>query len=168
VNDAGPTAVAVELVDDCVAYVQFGAFTGNPLLLGMWNEANQDVSTLRNNCDALGRTNLVGLEGMSTQWAAVEAFTSAAQAQTTNPPMTQPAPALDAPPTPPTKTPIVEPEPASACDPNYSGCVPIASDVDCSGGTGNGPAYVDGPLDVIGTDIYGLDKNHDGVACEHS
>src|SRR5262249_2690692 len=28
------------------------------------------------------------------------------------------------------------------CDPNYSGaCVPIASDVDCAGGSGNGPAY---------------------------
>jgi hypothetical protein len=52
------------------------------------------------------------------------------------------------------------------CDPNYSGCVPIASDVDCAGGTGNGPAYVDGPVDVIGTDIYELDRDHDGVAGE--
>ena len=33
------------------------------------------------------------------------------------------------------------------CDPNYSGaCVPIASDVDCAGGSGNGPAYVQGPV----------------------
>ncbi|TWD53984.1 hypothetical protein FB478_103404 [Arthrobacter sp. AG367] len=52
------------------------------------------------------------------------------------------------------------------CDPNYSGCVPIASDVDCAGGSGNGPAYVSGPLQVIGRDIYGLDADHDGVACE--
>ncbi|WP_431606782.1 hypothetical protein [Mycolicibacterium neoaurum] len=30
---------------------------------------------------------------------------------------------------------------AAPCDPNYSGaCVPIASDVDCAGGSGNGPA----------------------------
>lgn len=36
------------------------------------------------------------------------------------------------------------------CDPNYSGCVPIASDVDCLGGPGNGPAYVKGPVRVIG------------------
>src|SRR5262249_54746480 len=29
----------------------------------------------------------------------------------------------------------------SSCDPNYGGgCVPIASDVDCAGGSGNGPA----------------------------
>jgi hypothetical protein len=53
------------------------------------------------------------------------------------------------------------------CDPNYSGaCVPIASDVDCAGGSGNGPAYVQGPVEVIGTDIYGLDADGDGIGCE--
>jgi uncharacterized protein YabE (DUF348 family) len=53
------------------------------------------------------------------------------------------------------------------CDPNYSGaCVPIASDVDCAGGSGNGPAYVQGPVQVIGTDIYGLDSDNDGIGCE--
>lgn len=56
---------------------------------------------------------------------------------------------------------------AEPCDPNYSGaCVPIASDVDCAGGSGNGPAYVDGPVNVIGKDIYKLDSNGDGVGCE--
>jgi len=55
----------------------------------------------------------------------------------------------------------------SNCDSNYSGaCVPIASDVDCASGTGNGPAYVDGPVYIVGTDIYGLDRDGDGVACE--
>ncbi|GAA3275834.1 hypothetical protein [Paenarthrobacter aurescens] len=55
----------------------------------------------------------------------------------------------------------------NACDPNYSGCVPIASDVDCAGGSGNGPAYVRGPVTVIGTDIYQLDGNdNDGIGCE--
>jgi resuscitation-promoting factor RpfB len=53
------------------------------------------------------------------------------------------------------------------CDPNYSGaCVPIASDVDCAGGSGNGPAYVQGPVRVVGTDIYGLDSDGDGIGCE--
>lgn len=52
------------------------------------------------------------------------------------------------------------------CDPNYSGCVPIASDVDCAGGSGNGPAYVKGPVKVIGDDIYKLDRNHDGHGCD--
>jgi hypothetical protein len=70
-----------------------------------------------------------------------------------------------------TRTPDPEPEadpaPArSGCDPNYSGCVPVASDVDCEGGSGNGPAYVSGPVRVTGKDVYGLDADHDGVACE--
>ncbi len=55
----------------------------------------------------------------------------------------------------------------SSCDPNYAGaCVPIASDVDCAGGSGNGPAYVQGPVRVVGSDIYGLDRDGDGIGCE--
>jgi hypothetical protein len=54
------------------------------------------------------------------------------------------------------------------CDPNYTwACVPVASDVDCAGGSGNGPAYVQGPVKVIGTDIYGLDNDGDGIGCEN-
>lgn len=56
--------------------------------------------------------------------------------------------------------------PANDCDPNYSGCVPIDSDVDCAGGSGNGPSYVSGPVRVIGSDIYGLDRDDDGYGCE--
>ena len=53
------------------------------------------------------------------------------------------------------------------CDPNYGGaCVPIASDVDCEGGGGNGPAYVRGPVTVTGNDIYELDRDGDGVGCD--
>jgi hypothetical protein len=44
--------------------------------------------------------------------------------------------------------------------------VPISSDVDCAGGSGNGPAYVQGPVTVTGADVYGLDADHDGVGCE--
>ncbi|QKW40670.1 G5 domain-containing protein [Actinomadura sp. NAK00032] len=56
---------------------------------------------------------------------------------------------------------------ARSCDPNYSGaCVPIASDVDCAGGSGNGPAYVQGPVRVTGSDIYDLDRDGDGIACD--
>lgn len=61
----------------------------------------------------------------------------------------------------------VVPAAPSGCDPNYAGpCVPIASDVDCAGGSGNGPAYVRGPVTVVGSDIYGLDRDGDGVGCE--
>jgi len=56
---------------------------------------------------------------------------------------------------------------SSSCDSNYSGaCVPVAGDVDCAGGSGNGPAYVSGPVTVVGDDIYGLDRDGNGVACE--
>lgn len=61
--------------------------------------------------------------------------------------------------------PTPDPEPTSGCDPNYSGCVPIASDVDCEGGSGDGPAYT-GVVTVIGTDLYDLDSDSDGTACE--
>jgi len=56
--------------------------------------------------------------------------------------------------------------PASNCDSNYSGCVPIASDVDCASGSGDGPAYVYGPVEVLGIDIYGLDRDGDGFGCD--
>lgn len=58
------------------------------------------------------------------------------------------------------------PASGSGCDPNYSGCVPIASDVDCAGGSGNGPAYATGPVTVIGVDVYELDRDGDGIACD--
>jgi len=52
------------------------------------------------------------------------------------------------------------------CNPNYSGCLkPYASDYDCAGGSGDGPYYT-GPVQVIGYDQYGLDRDHDGWACE--
>jgi hypothetical protein len=53
------------------------------------------------------------------------------------------------------------------CHPSYEGeCVPITSDADCAGGSGNGPAYVRGPVRVVGPDEYGLDRDGDGLGCE--
>ncbi|WP_219731564.1 G5 domain-containing protein [Frigoribacterium sp. NBH87] len=64
--------------------------------------------------------------------------------------------------------PVAAPAPAaSGCDANYSGaCVPVASDVDCAGGSGNGPAYVQGPVTIVGSDVYDLDRDGDGIACD--
>jgi hypothetical protein len=59
-----------------------------------------------------------------------------------------------------------KPAPAKKCHPSYTPCVPVASDVDCAGGSGNGPAYVQGPVKVVGPDVYGLDADHDGIGCE--
>lgn len=67
----------------------------------------------------------------------------------------------------PATTAAPKPAAPSGCDPNYSGaCVPIASDVDCAGGSGNGPAYVRGPVRVVGSDVYGLDSDGNGIGCE--
>lgn len=56
---------------------------------------------------------------------------------------------------------------AQACHPSYEGeCVPITSDADCASGSGNGPAYVRGPVRVVGPDDYRLDRDGDGIACE--
>jgi len=63
-------------------------------------------------------------------------------------------------------TPKTKSKALSSCDPNYSGCVPVDSDVDCAGGSGNGPSYVSGPVRVVGSDIYGLDRDGDGYGCE--
>lgn len=56
----------------------------------------------------------------------------------------------------------------SKCDRNYSACVPIASDVDCKPGSGNGPKYFTGVTKVLKKDIYQLDKDKDGLACERN
>ncbi len=49
----------------------------------------------------------------------------------------------------------------------YEPCIAPGGDVDCAGGSGDGPRYVSGPLDVNGADPYGLDDDHDGVGCEY-
>jgi hypothetical protein len=61
---------------------------------------------------------------------------------------------------------FIYPAVSQECDPNYDPCVPVASDVDCAGGSGNGPAYVVGSVRVIGDDIYGLDRGGDGIGCD--
>jgi hypothetical protein len=48
----------------------------------------------------------------------------------------------------------------------YDPCLPPGPDVDCAGGSGDGPRYVDGPVYVTGSDPYDLDRDRDGVACE--
>jgi endonuclease YncB( thermonuclease family) len=54
------------------------------------------------------------------------------------------------------------------CHPSYTGaCLdPSVSDYDCAGGSGNGPGYVHGPIRVVGPDVYRLDGDGDGIACE--
>jgi endonuclease YncB( thermonuclease family) len=49
----------------------------------------------------------------------------------------------------------------------YSPCLESGPDVDCEGGSGNGPRYT-GPVTVTGSDPYGLDSDGDGYGCEDS
>jgi micrococcal nuclease len=70
--------------------------------------------------------------------------------------------------TPPSSPPSTTTAPAS-CHPSYAGaCLdPTASDYDCAGGSGDGPKYT-GPVRVIGPDVFRLDSDGDGYACESS
>lgn len=109
----------------------------------------------------------------TTTTAAPTTTTTAPPTTTTAPPTTTTLPptTTTAPPPPTTAatlppTTAAPPPPPSDCNPNYSGCVPNDSDVDCAGGSGNGPSYVQGPVQIIGSDPYGLDADNDGVGCE--
>jgi hypothetical protein len=58
---------------------------------------------------------------------------------------------------------------ALSCTPGYSPCIPNrASDVDCYGGSGNGPRYTRPGVvyRVRGADRYRLDADNDGRGCE--
>lgn len=67
----------------------------------------------------------------------------------------------------PPPAPVPFAQTGGGCHPSYSGvCVPFDSDVDCAGGSGDGPSYVSGPLSVIGNDEYDLDRDGDGIACD--
>ena len=69
-------------------------------------------------------------------------------------------------PPPPTAAPQPVAPPASQdCTPGYDPCIPLGPDVDCAGGSGNGPRYV-GRVTVTGSDPYDLDRDNDGVGCE--
>jgi hypothetical protein len=76
--------------------------------------------------------------------------------------VTRAAAAATVPPAAPAPTPTA----AADCTPGYSPCIPPGPDVDCAGGSGDGPRYVNGPVYVTGSDPYGLDADHNGVGCQ--
>lgn len=63
----------------------------------------------------------------------------------------------------------VEPSDVAGCHPSYADvCLPSdASDVDCPSGTGNGPVYAPSSnFQVVGPDVFDLDRDGDGTGCE--
>jgi hypothetical protein len=86
---------------------------------------------------------------------------------TTAPPPTHPP--ATAPPTAATaRATAPPPRPAPECTPGYTPCIPTGSDVDCAGGSGNGPRWITGPVSVDQSfgDPYDLDRDKDGTGCE--
>lgn len=54
------------------------------------------------------------------------------------------------------------------CHPSYKGrCLRKHGDYDCRGGGGNGPNFT-GRVRVVGTDVFRLDADGDGIGCEAS
>ncbi|HEV2813838.1 MAG TPA: hypothetical protein VGW10_11360, partial [Solirubrobacteraceae bacterium] len=55
------------------------------------------------------------------------------------------------------------------CHPSYEGaCLdPNASDYDCEGGSGDGPMYT-GTVRLVGPDVWDLERDDDGIACDVS
>lgn len=155
-------------VISCVDLVVLKVEIGDPFWSAHWDSLGADRSALLEWCGAYVLENPDAPATMHQEYLNVERFLQAAT-------VTTPAPSL---PTtsaeirplvsiaPPTQPPVAADPSGGQCDPNYGGCVPIDSDVDCAGGTGDGPSYTDGPVAVIGRDVYDLDRNHDGWACE--
>jgi hypothetical protein len=151
-----PTPVVVVTNVDVAEPIPFAAVSVDD---GNLDAGQSVVSTVGVNGTRVTTWAVTTVDGVETGRAAVSTVTSVAPIdQVTSVGTRVPPPA-----------PVAAPAPAAGggCDPNYSGpCVPIASDVDCAGGSGNGPAYVAGPVYVVGSDIYDLDRDGDGVACD--
>lgn len=163
-----PITIDPRLVQTCVEFTQFAAFIGDAEMLQFWNDAGQDADVLAARCAELPAGELAEI---AARQAETDAFLEAAAAAATT---TLPPPTTAAPPPPTTVASAPLPfvslpaaAPARNCNPNYEGaCVPNASDVDCAGGSGDGPEYVSGPVYVVGGDPYGLDRDGDGVGCQ--
>ncbi|HWM20964.1 MAG TPA: hypothetical protein VNO51_14840 [Ilumatobacteraceae bacterium] len=72
----------------------------------------------------------------------------------------------------PTSEVLAEPVAAADCNENYAACVPVAGDVDCAGTEADvdpdvdNTSYMSEPVEVVGRDVYALDSDNDGIACD--
>jgi hypothetical protein len=72
-----PTTVPGAQVQDCVDYVQFGAFVGEADMAAIWDAAGHDVDRLRENCVSLGRGDPGALANLSERRRALDAYLAA-------------------------------------------------------------------------------------------
>lgn len=166
-----PLPVPQGYIESCADYVILKSALGDPFWSQHWLNLAQSTPALQTWCADYVTENPSAPQQMQDEYQMITAYLAAAA--TTNPPATAPqvtTPIVTAAPTPVQPFVSIPPAPAPPqsgdCDPNYGGCVPIASDVDCADGSGNGPAYTSGPVAVIGTDVYGLDRDGNGWGCE--
>lgn len=143
-------------------------------------EATSQVETLISaNITILRATSAAGTQTMLAYERAQFTHTSSPTPTFTNTPTASHTP-TPSPPTitntpRPTATPLPPPTSAPSgggassgnnCHPSYSGCLDAnAKDYDCKGGSGDGPLYVEGPVQILGSDPFELDGNGDGIGC---
>jgi hypothetical protein len=83
VMTTGGITVPGAQVQDCVDYVQFGAYVGEADMVAAWDAAGHDVDRLRDNCVSLGRGDPAALTALSERRRAVDAYLAASS--TTSP-----------------------------------------------------------------------------------
>jgi hypothetical protein len=127
-----------ELVDACVEWVQFQAYVGDPEGVQVWEDAGQTDEGLTSACGSLVSSDPDRAGIMRDQLDDMAASASAAEASTTL---------------------------APGCHASYGDCLPIVTDIDCQG-SGDGPVFVAISVIVFGDDVYELDQDEDGLACE--
>jgi hypothetical protein len=146
-------------VEDCVDSAKLKVYGGDPMWQRTWIDVGESDVGLRNFCESMAARDPATFDKIHTDWVAWEAFVDAESGV----PAPIPAPVPETVPI-STNPPPVLYDP-SGCHPSYTPCVPISADVDCSGGSGDGPEYVKGPIQVNGYDEYNIDDG-DGIACE--
>ncbi len=151
-DDDPPAQVAA-----CIEVTTIQVSLDDPAGIARWEASGRSDDGLRATCDELAANDPDAAAALEAEWQQMQEFFESVDAQ---------ASAAAVPVDPATTDPATtDPGAPTECDPNYSGCVPIAEDVDCVG-AGDGPVYIYVGAIVTGEDVYGLDTNGNGLACD--